>query len=183
MKRLWTPWRMPYLKGNKQSQEKGCIFCNKVRADKRSDRKNLLLLRGERAFIVLNLYPYSNGHLMVAPYEHTGELEALDGETLKEMMLLVARAIRAMRRMMKPQGFNVGANLGRVAGAGVDDHVHIHIVPRWGGDTNFMPVLAETRMIPELLPQTYAGLKAALGAEDKARQVKRKRPTARRPRK
>jgi len=182
MKRLWTPWRMAYLKGNQQAQEKGCIFCNKVRASTRSDRKNLLLLRGERAFIVLNLYPYSNGHLMVAPYEHTGELESLDGATLKEMMLLVARAIRAMRRMMNPQGFNVGANLGRVAGAGVDDHVHIHIVPRWGGDTNFMPVLAETRMIPELLPQTYAGLKTALAAEDQASQVKRKRPKARRPR-
>jgi len=157
---------MTYLKGSK---EKGCIFCNKIRASKRSDRKNLVLWRGERAFIVLNLYPYTNGHLMVAPYEHTGDLEALDGETLKEMMLLIAKAIRALRRTMNPQGFNIGANLGRVAGAGVDDHVHLHIVPRWGGDTNFMPVLAETRMIPELLPQTYNHLLAAMQAEDSAR--------------
>lgn len=171
MKRLWIPWRMAYLKGSK---EKGCIFCNKIRASKRSDRKNLVVWRGERAFIVLNLYPYSNGHLMVAPYEHTGDLDALDGETLKEMMLLVAKAIRALRRMMKPQGFNIGANLGRVAGAGVDDHVHIHVVPRWGGDTNFMPVLAETRMIPELLPQTYAKLQKALQAEE-ATGAKKKR--------
>lgn len=163
MKRLWTPWRMAYLKGSK---EKGCLFCNKIRASSRSDRKNLVLWRGERAFIVLNLYPYSNGHLMVAPYAHTGELDALDGETLKEMMLLVAQAIRALRSAMNPQGFNIGANLGRVAGAGVDDHVHLHIVPRWGGDTNFMPVLAATRMIPELLPQTYDHLLAALRAEE-----------------
>lgn len=166
MKQLWTPWRMPYLKASKGSKEKGCIFCNKVRASKRSDRKNLLLWRGERAFIVLNLYPYANGHLMVAPYAHTGDLESLDGETLKEMMLLVAKSIRALRLASNPQGFNIGANLGRVAGAGVDDHVHIHVVPRWGGDTNFMPVLAQARMIPELLPQTYDGLFAALRADE-----------------
>lgn len=157
---------MTYLKAPKGAKATGCIFCNKINADKRRDRKNLLLWRGERACIVLNLYPYSNGHLMVAPYAHTGELEALDGETLKEMMLLVAKSIRALRRMMNPQGFNIGANLGRVAGAGVDDHVHIHIVPRWGGDTNFMPVLAETRMIPELLPQTYTGLLQAMQADE-----------------
>lgn len=172
MKRLWTPWRMAYLKGSK---EKGCIFCNKIRASKRSDRKNLVVWRGERAFIVLNLYPYSNGHLMVAPYEHVGDLEALDGETLQEMMLLVAKSIRALRRIMNPQGFNIGANLGRVAGAGVDDHVHLHIVPRWGGDTNFMPVLAETRMIPELLPQTYAKLQKAMQAEEDTVKKKRRR--------
>ncbi len=172
MKRLWTPWRMAYLKGSK---EKGCIFCNKIRASKRSDRKNLVLWRGERAFIVLNLYPYSNGHLMVAPYEHVGDLEALDGETLQEMMLLVAKSIRALRRIMNPQGFNIGANLGRVAGAGVDDHVHLHIVPRWGGDTNFMPVLAETRMIPELLPQTYAKLQKAMQAEEDTHAKKKRR--------
>ena len=165
MKRLWTPWRMAYLKAPKKSQTGGCIFCDKIRASKRQDRKNLVVLRGERAFIVMNLYPYTNGHFMVAPYEHTGELETLDGETLKEMMLLVGKGIRALKRTMNPQGFNVGANLGRVAGAGVDDHVHIHVVPRWNGDTNFMPVLAETRMIPELLPQTYDSLLAALQEE------------------
>jgi ATP adenylyltransferase len=158
---------MTYLKAPKKSKKGGCIFCDKIRASKRQDRKNLVVLRGERAFIVMNLYPYTNGHFMVAPYEHTGALETLDGETLKEMMLLVSKGIRALRRVMNPQGFNVGANLGRVAGAGVDDHVHIHVVPRWNGDTNFMPVLAETRMIPELIPQTYDNLRAAIREEEK----------------
>ena len=157
---------MAYIKPSKRSvknkKPSGCIFCEKIKASKRSDRKNLVLFRGERAFIVMNLYPYTNGHLMVAPYAHTGELESLDGETLKEMMLLVGKAIRALRREMSPHGFNVGVNLGRVAGAGVEDHVHIHVVPRWNGDTNYMPVLADTRMIPELLPDTYDHLMTAL---------------------
>ncbi len=153
---------MAYLKAPKKSKKGGCIFCDKIRANRRQDRRNLVALRGERAFIVMNLYPYTNGHFMVAPYKHTGKLESLDGETLKEMMLLVSRGIRALRRQMNPQGFNVGANLGRVAGAGVENHIHFHVVPRWNGDTNFMPVLAQTRMIPELLPQTYDRLVAAL---------------------
>ena len=117
--------------------------------------------------LLLNLYPYTNGHLLIAPNQHSGELEALDGETLKEMMLLVGRGIRVLRGSMAPQGFNVGANLGRVAGAGVEDHVHFHIVPRWNGDTNFMPVLADIRMIPELLPQTYDSLLALLQEDEK----------------
>ena len=158
---------MVYLKAPKGAVTGACIFCNKLRAAPERDRENLVLLRGARAFILLNLYPYANGHLMVAPNQHCGELEALDGETLKEMMLLVGKGIRALRHEMNPQGFNVGANLGRVAGAGVEDHVHFHIVPRWNGDTNFMPVLAETRMIPELLPQTYESLLAALKEEEK----------------
>lgn len=171
MKRLWTPWRIAYLKAPKGAVTGGCIFCDKVRADPSKDRENLLLLRGKRAFVVLNLYPYANGHMMVAPYDHCGELEALDGETLQELMQLVGKGIRALRLAMSPQGFNVGANLGRVAGAGVEDHIHFHIVPRWNGDTNFMPVLADTRMIPELLPDTYDSLHKALQknlAEEKA---------------
>ncbi len=162
MKRLWTPWRIDYLKAPKGAVTGGCIFCDKVRADPSKDRENLLLLRGRRAFVMLNLFPYANGHMMVAPYDHTGELESLDGDTLQEMMQLVGDGIRALRQTMNPQGYNVGANLGRVAGAGVEDHVHFHIVPRWNGDTNFMPVLADTRMIPELLPDTYDSLHAAL---------------------
>ena len=156
---------MAYIKPSKKKKDEKpgtCIFCDKIAASKRSDRKNLVLLRGERAFMMMNLYPYTNGHLMVAPYAHTGELETLDGETLKEMMLLVGKGICALRRESNPHGFNVGMNMGRVAGAGVEDHVHIHVVPRWNGDTNFMPVLADTRMIPELLPQTYDNLLAAL---------------------
>jgi ATP adenylyltransferase len=110
----------------------------------------------------MNLYPYSNGHLMVAPYQHTGELESLDAATLQEMLQLVNQGIRALRQTSNPHGFNVGANLGRAAGAGVEDHVHFHIVPRWSGDSNFMPVLADTRLIPELLPQTFDRLLTAL---------------------
>ncbi len=166
MKRIWTPWRMAYLTGPKSPEPGGCIFCDKVRAGVESDRENLVLKRGERAFMLLNLFPYTNGHMMVAPYLHTGELESLDPETLKEMMLLVNQGIRALRKTMNPQGFNVGANLGRVAGAGVADHLHMHVVPRWGGDTNFMPVLADVRLIPELLPQTYDNLAQALKSEE-----------------
>lgn len=157
---------MPYLKTPKATSMTGCIFCDKFQTSRESDRANLVLWRSERAAIVMNLYPYTNGHLMVASYTHTGALESLDGETLKEMMLLVGRGIRALRRYANPHGFNVGANLGRVAGAGVEDHVHLHIVPRWDGDTNFMPVLAETRMIPELLPDTYDRLLNALRADE-----------------
>jgi ATP adenylyltransferase len=165
MKRLWTPWRIKYLEKGDKPATTSCIFCDKIQASLDKDRDNLLLFRGEKACIALNLYPYSNGHLMVAPYAHTGALEALDADTLQEMMLLVGRCIRMLRRVMNPEGFNIGANLGRVAGAGVEDHVHFHIVPRWNGDTNFMPVLAETRVIPELLPKTYDRLLATLELE------------------
>ena len=153
---------MPFLKAPKNSETQVCIFCEKIRGDKSQDRDNLVLRRGNRAFLLMNLYPYSNGHLMVAPYQHTGELELLDAETVQEMMALVNQGIRALRTISNPHGFNIGANLGRAAGAGVEDHVHFHIVPRWSGDSNFMPVLADTRLIPELLPQTYDGLLAAL---------------------
>jgi len=176
MKRLWTPWRKAYIKAPKEKST-GCIFCEKLIAERSSDRDNLVLVRGKRAFMMLNLYPYSNGHLMVAPCEHTGALELLDGATLKEMMLLVSQGIRALRRTMNPQGFNIGVNMGKVAGAGVEDHVHIHVVPRWNGDTNFMPVLSEVRLIPELLPQTFDGLLAALQAE----KPKRKKTTTKQP--
>jgi ATP adenylyltransferase len=180
MKRLWTPWRMAYIKAPKEKST-GCIFCEKLGASRTNDLENLVLLRGKRAFAMLNLYPYSNGHLMVAPYEHTGELESLNGDTLKEMMLLVGKGIRALRRTMNPQGFNIGVNMGKVAGAGVEDHVHIHIVPRWNGDTNFIPVLSEVRLIPEMLPQTYDSLLAALKAD--AATVKKKLTAPRRQRK
>ncbi len=158
---------MAYLRAPKGSETGGCIFCDKIKDAVENDRENLVLLRGEHAFLMLNLYPYSNGHMLVVPYQHSAELEALDPATLQEMMLLVNRAIQALRTIMTPQGFNVGANLGRAAGAGVEDHVHFHIVPRWVGDTNFMPVLSDVRMIPELLPQTYDQLKSAFDAQDK----------------
>jgi ATP adenylyltransferase len=124
---------------------------------------NLILYRGHKAFIILNRYPYNNGHLMVVPYEHASSLEQMDVPTLTELMLLVNRALAALRQTMSPDGFNVGVNLGRAAGAGLDQHVHIHVVPRWFGDTNFMPVLGESRVIPQLLQETYAQLMPAIG--------------------
>lgn len=153
---------MPFLKAPKKSEQDNCFFCVKIHADPSCDRDNLVLLRGKNAFLLMNLYPYSNGHLLVAPNQHVAELEELDADTLQEMMLLINRAIRALKAISNPHGFNIGANLGQAAGAGVKDHVHFHIVPRWSGDSNFMPVLADTRLIPELLPQTYDDLLAAL---------------------
>jgi len=149
---------MRYLTGEK---EKGCIFCTRI-AESR-DRENYILYRGERGFLILNLYPYNNGHMMAVPYNHVASLEDLDTETLTELMLLVNKGLAALREAMSPQGFNVGVNIGEVAGAAVAGHVHIHVVPRWGGDTNFMPILADTRVVPELLDQTYERLRAVMG--------------------
>ncbi|HEY5649611.1 MAG TPA: HIT domain-containing protein [Nitrospiria bacterium] len=155
MDRIWAPWRMPYLKNPKK--EKGCIFCLKPR--RKNDAENLILYRGKRAFVLMNLYPYSNGHLMVSPYRHVGDLEKLDPPTLREIMTTVQKAMSALRRSFKPNAFNVGVNQGREAGAGIADHIHFHIVPRWNGDTNFMPVLGATRVIPEDLETTYERLR------------------------
>ena len=157
MNHLWSPWRMEYLTAPKTE---GCIFCHA--AESKGDRENLVLLRGERAFLILNRYPYNNGHFMSVPYEHVPSLEDLDPPTLTEMMLLVNRAMAALRACMCPDGFNVGVNLGEVAGAGIGDHVHIHAVPRWAGDTNFMPVVGDMRVVPQTWLQTYDALKAAL---------------------
>ncbi len=157
MKQLWSPWRLEYLTGPKTD---GCIFCQA--AGSADDRENLVLFRGECAFLIVNRYPYNNGHLMVVPYNHVPSLEDLDSATLTEMMLLLNRALAALRAAMGPDGFNIGANLGQVAGAGVEDHVHIHIVPRWLGDTNFMPIVGDMRVVPQTWLQTYDDLKAAL---------------------
>jgi ATP adenylyltransferase len=157
MKHLWSPWRLEYLLALKES---GCVFCRAAESD--DDRENLVLLRGERAFLILNRFPYNNGHFMVVPLAHVPSLEDLDAPTLTEMMLLLNRGLAALRAAMHPDGFNLGANLGRVAGAGVQDHVHLHAVPRWAGDTNFMPIVGDTRVVPETWLQTYDNLKAAL---------------------
>lgn len=157
MKRLWTPWRMKYLT---DSKPQGCILCQKVQSQR--DRQNLVVYRGEKGFICLNLYPYSNGHLMISPYAHVSGLDLLDEATQANLMRLVSLGIRLLRETMRPDGFNIGVNMGKAAGAGVDDHVHIHVVPRWEGDTNFMPVLGETRVLPELLETTLDKLVAAL---------------------
>jgi ATP adenylyltransferase len=160
MKHLWSPWRLEYL--TKPTAE-GCIFCRVAESD--DDRENLVLLRGEQAFLILNRFPYNNGHFMVVPYAHVPSLEDLDGPVLTEMMLLLNRGLAALRASMFPDGFNVGANLGQVAGAGIEDHVHLHAVPRWTGDTNFMPVVGDMRVVPQTWLQTYDDLKAALGRQ------------------
>jgi ATP adenylyltransferase len=162
MKHLWSPWRLEYLQAPKAD---GCIFCRAVEGD--DDRGNLVLLRGERVFLILNRFPYNNGHLMVVPYAHVPSLEDLDAPTLAEMMLLLKQGLAALRSAMHPDGFNLGANLGHVAGAGVEEHVHFHVVPRWLGDTNFMPVVGDLRVVPQTWLQTYDQLKAAL--EDQGR--------------
>ncbi len=161
MERLWAPWRMAYITGESQKKEKGCIFC--LKSKQRSDAKNLIVLRGREAFVIMNIFPYNNGHLMVAPYRHIGDLGKLRDSELLEMMNLARRCQRAIAATMRPDGFNLGFNLGRTAGAGIADHVHLHLVPRWNGDTNFMPVLAGTKVISEGLAQTYRKLRKALG--------------------
>jgi ATP adenylyltransferase len=161
MKHLWSPWRLEYLIGPKGEE---CIFCHAAEGD--DDRENLVLLRGERAFLILNRFPYNNGHFMVVPYAHVPDLEDLDASTLTEMMLLLNRGLAALRKAMHPDGFNLGANLGQVAGAGIEEHVHIHVVPRWLGDTNFMPIIGEMRVVPQTWLQTYDDLKAALEAQN-----------------
>ncbi|MDE3078208.1 MAG: HIT domain-containing protein [Chloroflexota bacterium] len=153
--RLWAPWRLSYIKGEK---EEGCIFCNRLARS--NDEEDFIVFRGERAFVILNVYPYSNGHLMIVPNEHQDELEAVPDDTLAEMNVLLKRSIIALKKSMSPSGFNVGYNIGRCAGAGILGHVHQHVVPRWDGDTNFMPVIADTSVMPELLAETWKTLRA-----------------------
>ena len=155
--RIWAPWRLEYVKDAAKDNEDECIFCAKPAAG--DDEANLIVHRGERCFVILNLFPYTNGHLMVAPYEHTGQLQDLDAETVAEMMALAQTTMRRLEEVYSPHGFNVGFNQGRVAGAGFENHIHMHVVPRWGGDTNFMPVLADTRVMPQTLQQSYEALR------------------------
>jgi ATP adenylyltransferase len=156
MKQLWAPWRMAYIDSSDKNDE-GCIFCTKP-AEHR-DEENLLLYRGERCFVLMNRFPYNNGHLMVAPYAHVPSIEELDPETLTDIMVTSQRCLATLRAAMNPHGFNMGINQGTVAGAGIADHVHFHIVPRWNGDTNFMPVLADVKVMPDYLQNTYRQLK------------------------
>jgi ATP adenylyltransferase len=158
--RIWAPWRLAYVKDASKDAEQECIFCAKPAQD--DDEANLIVHRGERCFVILNRFPYTNGHLMIAPYEHRATLSELDPDTIAEMMSLTQRAMRALEDRYEPHGYNVGCNQGRVAGAGVEHHIHMHVVPRWGGDTNFMPVLADTRVMPQTLSDTYATLKGSL---------------------
>jgi ATP adenylyltransferase len=158
VKHIWTPWRMPYIARDKSSD--ACVFCRISSQDIQCDSQNYVLFRAQRTFAVLNLFPYNNGHLMVVPYDHLASLELLPTQTQADLMHMVTYCVELLRRAMQPAGFNVGLNIGKAAGAGIDDHIHIHVVPRWMGDTNFMPVIAESRVIPEWLDGTYAKLKS-----------------------
>jgi ATP adenylyltransferase len=157
--RLWSPWRMEYIRRGDGDDTSGCIFCDLPAAGEDQDEANHLLARGEVSFMLLNAFPYNPGHLMAAPYRHVADYEDLTAEELAEMTALAGAAIRAMRRESGPHGFNLGMNLGQVAGAGIVDHLHLHVVPRWGGDTNFMPVVGRTKVLPELLDETYRRLR------------------------
>jgi ATP adenylyltransferase len=152
MKVLWAPWRIQYITGDK---EEGCIFCRKPKEG--NDKKNLILYTGETSFIIMNRYPYSNGHLMAVPYKHTNNLSDLTQEERLELMNLTVKCTDILRAI-RPDGFNIGMNLGRAGGAGIDDHLHYHIVPRWNGDSNFMAVIADVRVMPEYLEETYETL-------------------------
>jgi ATP adenylyltransferase len=151
--RLWAPWRLEYIVGPKAD---GCIFCDKPAEG--DDEAVYIVHRGELCFVILNAFPYNNGHVMIAPYEHTGALEDLADETVLELMQLTRRSIQAIADVYGPEGFNIGINQGKVAGAGVEDHIHQHVVPRWGADTNFMPVIGSTRVLPQSLADSYRAL-------------------------
>jgi ATP adenylyltransferase len=154
---------MEYIKGSERHET--CFLCDASQSDPEQDEVNLVIARGETSFVILNLFPYNTGHLMVAPYRHVGELDELSHEEHDEIWTWTRRSVAAHREVSQPQGFNIGINLGTVAGAGIPGHFHLHVVPRWGGDTNFMPVIGDTKVLPELLKETYAKLKPLLAEE------------------
>ncbi len=152
--RIWAPWRLQYVKDANKSDE--CIFCTKpLEGD---DRATLIAHRGERCFVILNLFPYTNGHLMVAPYEHLGRFQEIAAETVGEMNALAQRSMAILEDVYGPEGFNLGINQGRIAGAGVEGHIHLHVVPRWAGDNNYMPVIADTKVMPQSLEESYEAI-------------------------
>jgi ATP adenylyltransferase len=155
---MWAPWRLEYIKG---PDPEDCIFCAAVEGER--DAERYVVARGERCIVLLNAYPYNNGHLMVAPVDHVPSIEELADGSLLELMQLTRRSNMVLREAYAPDGFNIGINQGKVAGAGFDDHVHLHVVPRWGGDTNFMPVIADTRVLPQSLDDSYELLSRLFG--------------------
>jgi len=156
MEKLWAPWRVEYIR----NPGKGCFLCTGLR--EKDDKKAFIVERSDLAFIIMNRYPYNNGHVMIAPIRHVGQMEMLDDDEILAVHRLISRAIKALAHTMQPQGFNLGVNQGRVAGAGVIDHVHFHLVPRWQGDSNFMPLLTDTKIISEALNKTYEKIKQGL---------------------
>jgi len=162
MEKLFSPWRLRYIRAAGRTRDRGCVFCRAARG--RRDRNNLVLLRGRLNYVILNKYPYNNGHMMIVPFAHAPSLGEAAPETLREMMELAVRCEIALRAAYRPAGINLGMNLGRSAGAGIERHFHLHIVPRWDGDTNFMSVVHGTRVIPESLQATYRRLRPLLSA-------------------
>jgi len=156
MKRLWAPWRMEYILSEDKS--KTCLFCDFSKAEGKNDKKNLILYRGKYCFVIMNRYPYNNGHLMVVPYLHTPTFEGLKDKELFDLTKTVKISVDILKKALNPDGFNIGLNFGKVAGAGMEQHMHIHIVPRWTGDTDSMPIIAEIRVMPEHLMRTYGKL-------------------------
>jgi len=154
MKQIWAPRRMEYIQMKKAN---GCILCKILGQD--SDDANYILYRGDKNFVIMNSYPYNPGHLMIVPYRHIASLEELAGEELHEHFDIVSRSIKVLRQEFSPEGFNLGMNMGKIAGAGIVDHIHTHVVPRWQGDTNFMSVISDVRVIPEALAETYQKLR------------------------
>ena len=161
MERLYTPWRMNYVTSTHKNTG-SCVFCTNFKDDPANDRKNFVIYRGETTFTVMNIYPYNTGHLMVLPQAHTATLAEISSKTQFEMITLASYFTGLLTELMQPDGFNVGLNIGRAAGAGIDSHLHIHVVPRWNGDSNFMPVIGETRVLPEMLSDTYDKIMALL---------------------
>lgn len=157
MERLWAPWRLEYVQS--ADKQEGCVFCRA--AESGDDEASLVVHRGERAFVLLNKFPYASGHLLVAPYRHVAEFGGLDDDEALELHRLAAQGLDALRAAYGPEAFNLGWNIGRPAGAGIVDHVHLHVVPRWTGDTNFMPVLGDVKVLPEHLVATRQRLAAA----------------------
>jgi len=155
--RIWAPWRLAYVTDASKDIEEECIFCAKPEAE--DDEANLIVHRGKGCFVMLNLFPYTNGHLMVAPFEHIARLQDLAPETLAEMMTLAQRAMSRLESVYEPHGYNVGFNPGRIAGARGEHHIHMHVVPRWAGDNNFMPVIADTKVMPQTIEQSFEALK------------------------
>jgi ATP adenylyltransferase len=161
MKVLWAPWRMSYILSDKNQ---GCIFCEMPKQRKNRDRDNLILYRSSHNFVIMNRYPYNNGHLMVVPYLHNPSLDGLTDEALLDFMKVTQHSINSLKKVLIPEGFNMGINIGKIAGAGMEDHIHLHMVPRWAGDTSFMTVLDEVRVIPEHIMDTYDKLFAVFNS-------------------
>ena len=160
MQNLWSPWRSQYIKGVEDTSN-GCFFCNGIQKNGEFDSDSLIVYRNERCFVILNRFPYNSGHIMVVPKIHSGDLLSIEQETMNEIMATIQLSVKALTKVYNPHAFNIGANIGKVAGAGVPDHIHFHIVPRWNGDVNFMPVLADIKVASESLEDTWHQLHAA----------------------